>query len=165
MEKIDRQIERAGRGEHAYVGAKMNSLTDKHIIDKLVEASCAGVKIELVVRGSCCLVAGVPGETENITVRSIVGRYLEQSRIYIFGDDDVYISSADFMTRNTTRRVEVAAPIYDEDIKRRILNIFRVLMTDNVKARIQLPDGQYVRAATGEESINAQKYFETMENR
>ena len=85
------------------------------------------------VRGSCCLIAGVPGVTDNITVRSIVGRYLEHSRIYIFGNDDVYIASADFMTRNTTRRVEVATPIYDEDIKKRVLHIFNVLMSDNVK--------------------------------
>lgn len=165
LDKIDEQIELAKQGKPAYVGAKMNSLTDKRIIEKLMEASQAGVDIELVVRGSCCLIAGVQGVTERITVRSIVGRYLEHSRIYIFGNDDVYIASADFMTRNTTRRVEVAAPVYDEDIKKRVLHIFNVIMSDNVKARIQMADGQYVRAAAEGEPLNAQQYFEVMENR
>ena len=159
MERIDGQIELAKKGKPAYVGAKMNSLTDKCIIEKLMEASQAGVEVELIVRGSCCLIAGVPGVTDNITVRSIVGRYLEHSRIYIFGNDDVYIASADFMTRNTTRRVEVAAPVYDEDIKKRILHIFHVLMADNVKARIQLADGQYIKAFRETEPLNAQSYF------
>lgn len=165
LDKIDEQIELAKQGKPAYVGAKMNSLTDKRIIEKLMEASQAGVDIELIVRGSCCLIAGVQGVTERITVRSIVGRYLEHSRIYIFGNDDVYIASADFMTRNTTRRVEVAAPVYDEDIKKRVLHIFNVIMSDNVKARIQMADGQYVRAAADGEPLNAQQYFEVMENR
>ena len=130
-----------------------------------MEASQAGVDVELVVRGSCCLIAGVPGVTDNITVRSIVGRYLEHSRIYIFGNDDVYIASADFMTRNTTRRVEVATPIYDEDIKKRVLHIFNVLMSDNVKARVQMADGQYIHAVQTGEPVNAQKCFESAENR
>ena len=164
--KIDMQIEKAKCGQKAYVGAKMNSLTDKVIIEKLIEASQAGVEVELIVRGSCCLVAGVPGYTENVTVRSIVGRYLEHSRIYIFGSDDIFISSADFMTRNTTKRVEVAAPVYDEDLKRRILHIFDVLMSDNVKARVQQPDGSYMRAEPDAENpINAQEMFQTEENR
>lgn len=165
LSKMDEQIALAKRGEPGYIGAKMNSLTDKRIIEKLMEASQAGVDIELIVRGSCCLIAGVPGATDHITVRSIVGRYLEHSRIYIFGNDEVYIASADFMTRNTTRRVEVATPIYDEDIKKRVLHIFDVIMSDNVKARIQMADGQYVHAVQNGELINAQKYFETMENR
>ena len=165
LSKMDEQIALAKRGEPGYIGAKMNSLTDKRIIEKLMEASQAGVDIELIVRGSCCLIAGVPGATDHITVRSIVGRYLEHSRIYIFGNDEVYIASADFMTRNTTRRVEVATPIYDEDIKNRVLHIFNVIMSDNVKARIQMADGQYVHAVQDGELINAQKYFETMENR
>lgn len=165
LDKMDEQIALAKRGEPGYIGAKMNSLTDKRIIEKLMEASQAGVDIELIVRGSCCLIAGVPGVTDHITVRSIVGRYLEHSRIYIFGNDEVYIASADFMTRNTTRRVEVATPIYDEDIKKRVLHIFNVIMSDNVKARVQMADGQYVRAVQDGEPINAQKYFETMENR
>lgn len=165
LSKMDEQIALAKRGEPGYIGAKMNSLTDKRIIEKLMEASQAGVDIELIVRGSCCLIAGVPGATDHITVRSIVGRYLEHSRIYIFGNNEVYIASADFMTRNTTRRVEVATPIYDEDIKKRVLHIFDVIMSDNVKARIQMADGQYVHAVQDGELINAQKYFETMENR
>lgn len=165
LEKMDEQIALAKRGEPGYIGAKMNSLTDKCIIEKLMEASQAGVDIELIVRGSCCLIAGVPGATDHITVRSIVGRYLEHSRIYIFGNDEVYIASADFMTRNTTRRVEVATPIYDEDIKKRVLHIFNVIMSDNVKARVQMADGQYVHAVQNGEPVNAQKYFETMENR
>lgn len=117
LDMIDYEIEEARLGKEAYIGVKVNSLTDKKIIDKLVEASKAGVKIDMVVRGICCLKAGVEGETENIHIRSIVGRYLEHSRIYIFGPesrDKMYIASADFMTRNTLRRVEVAAPIYDE---------------------------------------------------
>ncbi|MCD8218124.1 MAG: polyphosphate kinase 1 [Clostridiales bacterium] len=166
LDKIDIEIARAKAGEPAYVGAKMNSLTDKVIIEKLIEASCAGVKIDLVVRGACCLIAGVWGKTENISIRSIVGRYLEHSRIYIFGQEDpeVYISSADFMTRNTTRRVEAATPVFDEEIKERVLSIFRVLMADNVKARVQLADGTYVRAAAGGEPLNAQEYFMVVGN-
>lgn len=167
LQKIDHQITLAQEGKPAYVGAKMNSLTDKTIIDKFIEASQAGVKIELIVRGSCCLIAGVPGMTENVTVRSIVGRYLEHSRIYIFGaeDPEMYISSADFMTRNTIHRVEVAAPVYDEDVKIRILHIFRTLMADNVKARVQLSNGEYTRAAAGGDPLCAQDYFQKTGNR
>ena len=165
IDKIDAEITKVQDGNAGYIGVKMNSLTDKRIIEKLMEASQAGVDVELVVRGSCCLIAGVPGVTDNITVRSIVGRYLEHSRIYIFGNDDVYIASADFMTRNTTRRVEVATPIYDEDIKKRVLHIFNVLMSDNVKARVQMADGQYVHAVQTGEPVNAQKCFESAENR
>ncbi len=161
LDKIDAQIERAREGRSAYVGAKTNSLTDKVIMEKLIEASQAGVKVDLVVRGACCLIAGVPGLTENISVRSIVGRYLEHSRIYIFGEEEpeVYISSADFMTRNTTKRVEVAAPLYDEDIRDRVLHIFKILMADNVKARVQMADGSYVRIRTDGEPLIAQDYF------
>ena len=159
LDKIDEQIALAREGEPAYVGAKMNSLTDKCIIDKLIMASQAGVKIELIVRGSCCLIAGVPGYTENIIVRSIVGRYLEHSRIYIFGQNEVYIASADFMTRNTIHRVEAAIPVLDPDLKARVLEMFDILMADNVKARIQMADGQYVRAQAGEVQVNAQEYF------
>jgi len=167
LDKIDVQIARARNGQSAYVGAKMNSLTDKVIIEKLIEASCAGVRIELVVRGACCFIAGVPGKTENVAIRSIVGRYLEHSRIYLFGEEDpeVYIASADFMTRNTTRRVEVATPVFDEDIKERVIRIFRVLMADNVKARMQLADGTYTHVKSGEEPLNAQEYFMEAGNR
>ncbi|MCD8299963.1 MAG: polyphosphate kinase 1 [Clostridiales bacterium] len=161
LEKVDAQIGLAHAGKPAYVGAKTNSLTDKVIMDKLIEASQAGVKVELVVRGACCLIAGVPGLTENISVRSIVGRYLEHSRIYIFGKEDpeVFISSADFMTRNTTKRVEVAAPVYDSEIRDRVLNIFKILMADNVKARVQMADGSYERMRTDEPPLIAQEYF------
>ena len=114
---LDEEIAHARNGEEAYAGFKLNSLTDKKIIDKLIEASEAGVKIDMVVRGICCLIPGVEGKTENIRIISIVGRFLEHSRIYIFGNSKrrkYYIASADFMTRNTVRRVEVAAPVYDE---------------------------------------------------
>ena len=151
---IDAEIARARRGEDAYVGVKINSLTDRVIIDKLVQASCEGVKIDLIVRGICCLIAGVPGLTENIRVISIVGRFLEHSRIYIFGRGEhakVYIASADFMTRNTLRRVEVAAPILDEGIKARVIDMFNLQLTDNVQARMMRPDGSYSRRAPGEE--------------
>lgn len=155
---IDNEIAAAEKGEPAYIGLKLNSLTDKVLMDKLIEASMAGVKIEMVIRGICCLVSGFPDRTENITVTSIVGRYLEHSRIYIFGTDErmkLYISSADFMTRNTIRRVEVAAPVLDAKLKARIYGIFRVMLADNVKARIQLPDGSYVHKSELEEYKNA----------
>jgi polyphosphate kinase len=150
-ELIDRQIARAKNGKPGFVGLKMNSLTDKLLIDKLIEASQAGVKIDMAVRGICCLVSGVPGYTENVRIISIVGRFLEHSRIYIFGshdtddDPDIYISSADFMTRNTVRRIEVAAPVLDPAIKKRILGMFSLMFLDNLKARIQMPDGTYKR--------------------
>lgn len=158
---IDEQITLAKSGQPAYIGAKMNSLTDKTLIDKLIEASVAGVEIDLIIRGISCLVAGVPGYTENITVTSIVGRFLEHSRIYIFGASDkkVYISSADFMTRNTTRRVEVAAPVLDTKIKEKILDIFKIMQRDNVKARCQQPDGTYKKKELSGVPLNSQEYF------
>lgn len=146
VEMIDEEIRIAKSGQPAYVGAKINSLSDKVIIDKLIEASQAGVKIELIVRGICCLIAGVEGYTENISVTSIVGRYLEHSRIYMFGTKKrrkMYISSADYMTRNTVKRVEVAAPILDSDIKKKIEGMFTAMLADNVKARVQGKDGEY----------------------
>ncbi|MFR1501766.1 MAG: polyphosphate kinase 1, partial [Ruminococcus sp.] len=161
-DRIDVEIEKAKAGQPAYIGLKVNSLTDKYLIDKLIEASQAGVKIEMIIRGICCLIAGIPGQTENITIRSIVGRYLEHTRIYIFGagnQADVYIASADWMTRNTIRRVEVGAPIYDKDIKSRILSMFRIMMQDNVKARIQQPDGSYKKVQSNASPLNAQEYF------
>ena len=164
IDYIDGEIASARSSGEGYIGLKLNSLTDKVLIDKLIEASCAGVKIEMVIRGISCLVAGVSGLTENITVRSIVGRYLEHSRIYIFGKGDrqrIYISSADFMTRNTIRRVEVAAPVKSPELRKRVLHIFDIMMRDNVKARIQLPDGTYKRISPteGEEALTAQQYF------
>ncbi len=160
LKMIDDEIAIAKDGQPAYIGVKINSLTDKKIIDKLVEASKAGVKIELIVRGICCLLAGIPGETENIHIRSIVGRFLEHSRIYMFGTPDrdkIYIASADFMTRNTLRRVEVATPIYDEKIKQRIRDMFGLMMKDNMQARIQQPDGTYMKQNRDAEEINSQE--------
>ncbi len=156
---MDEQIAIAKAGGQGYVGAKLNSLTDKVIIDKLIECSQAGVRVELVIRGISCLVAGVKKVTENVTIRSIVGRYLEHARIYIFGsgeDKRVYISSADYMTRNTTRRVEVAAPVLDEQIKKRVLDIFALQLRDNVKARVMQSDGIYKRAERGDTAVDAQ---------
>ncbi|MGN0595497.1 MAG: polyphosphate kinase 1, partial [Hominimerdicola sp.] len=162
VEMMDNEIAIAKNGGEGYVGAKLNSLTDKVLIDKIIECSQAGVKVELVIRGISCLIAGVEGVTENVQIRSIVGRYLEHARIYIFGSGvrkQVYISSADYMTRNTTRRVEVAAPVLDEEIKKRVLDIFDTQMSDNVKARIMQPDGTYVRAVQEGPVIDAQKRF------
>ena len=162
LDMIDEEIAHARAGEPAYIGLKMNSLTDKKIMEKLVEASCAGVRIDMVIRGICCLIPQVPGKTENIHVRSIVGRFLEHSRIYIFGSEGrekIYIASADFMTRNTLRRVEVAAPVYDEEIKARLLEMFRIMLKDNQQARQENGEGIYRILPTDEEPLNAQEYF------
>ncbi|MCI9125779.1 MAG: polyphosphate kinase 1 [Eubacterium sp.] len=160
LEMIDTEIIKAQNGKTGYIGLKMNSLTDKTIINKLIEASKAGVKIDMVIRGICCLVAGIKGETENITVRSIVGRFLEHSRIYIFGergDERIYISSADFMTRNMMRRIEVAVPIYDNNIKIRIWEMFHKLLNDNVNALEMKTDGMYEKVTCHGEEINSQQ--------
>ncbi len=162
IEMIDNEIAAAKRGEDAFIGLKLNSLTDKTLMDKLVEASQSGVKVRMVIRGICCLVAGIEGLTENIEITSIVGRYLEHSRIYIFGTPDrrkIYISSADFMTRNTLRRVEVAVPIYDNHVRNRIMHIFDVLIRDNVKARKMSPDGTYTHVKTEGEPVDSQSAF------
>ncbi len=165
LEMIDEQIEIAKNGGKGYFAAKINSLNDKSIIDKLVEASQAGVKIDLLVRGICCIIPKVEGYTENITVRSIVGRFLEHSRIFMFGKDTkeqkIYIGSADFMSRNTIRRVEVAIPVEDERLKKRIRDMFNIMMSDNVKARELQSNGRYVRVESqeGEELLNSQEYF------
>lgn len=159
---IDEEIAHAKAGEPAYIGVKINSLTDKKIIDKLVEASQAGVKIDMVIRGICCLQSGILGKTDNIRILSIVGRYLEHSRIYIFGTeerDKIYISSADFMTRNTLRRVEIAVPILDEKLKCRVREMFITMLSDNVKARVQQPDGTYRLPKYVESPLNSQEYF------
>ena len=157
---MEREIEQARQGRAAYLGFKLNGLTDKLIIDKLIEASRAGVKVDLMIRGICCLIGGVPGWTENIRVHSIVGRYLEHARIYLFGLGErrqVYISSADFMTRNTTRRVEVAVPIYDPALRTHLEQMFQDQFRDTAKGRVQQPDGQYLRAEG--ELFNAQEHF------
>ena len=162
LEMIDEEIEHARHEEPAYVGVKLNSLTDKKIIDKLAEASKAGVKIDLVIRGICCLLPEIPEKTENIRVISIVGRFLEHSRIYIFGTEErskVYIASADFMTRNTVRRVEVAAPVEDVRLKECLLKDFRIMLNDNVQARKMNPDGNYTRIRNNKEPLSAQEYF------
>ena len=160
---IDEQIAVARAGGEAYIGVKINSLTDKAIIDRLIQASQEGVSIDLIVRGICCLIPGVPGKTENIRVISIVGRFLEHSRIYIFGRGEaakVYIGSADFMTRNTLRRVEVAAPIRDAALRDRLLSMFDTMLRDNVQARRMQPDGVYRRLEPGEDApLNAQEAF------
>ena len=163
LDRIDREIKLTKEGKKGYLGFKLNSLTDKRIIDKLIEASQAGVQIDMVVRGICCLQPGIPGYTDHIRIISIVGRYLEHSRIYIFGTGDreeIYISSADFMTRNTLRRVEVASPVYDPDIRARILDMFDTMLRDNVQAREMGADGLYRRLTPGENApLNSQEYF------
>lgn len=159
---IDEEIKHAKAGEQAYIGLKMNSLTDKRIMNKLVEASCAGVHIDMVIRGICCLIPGVKGQTENIHIISIVGRFLEHSRIYIFGTQErarIYISSADFMTRNTLRRVEVAAPIEDPDIRMQIQEMFVTMLSDNRKARIMNNKGIYKIEPSDNAPLNSQEVF------
>ena len=162
LDMIDEEIAHARQGEEAYVGVKINSLTDKVIIDKLIEASQAGVKIEMIVRGICCLIPGVDGYTENIKVVSIVGRYLEHSRIYRFGTKErekVYIASADFMTRNTVKRVEVAAPILDERLRERLDWMFDTMMNDDEKGKLLTAKGKYVDRSLNEEKVNSQEVF------
>lgn len=159
---LDEEIAHARNGEEAYAGFKLNSLTDKKIIDKLIEASEAGVKIDMVVRGICCLIPGVEGKTENIRIISIVGRFLEHSRIYIFGNSKrrkYYIASADFMTRNTVRRVEVAAPVYDERLQNKLQDMFDIMLADNQKARYLDAEGNYHRVINEEAPLNSQEYF------
>lgn len=162
VEMMNHEIQLAKAGKEAYIGLKLNSLTDKVLIDKMIECSQAGVRVDCVIRGISCLVAGVEGMTENIHIRSIVGRYLEHARIYIFGKGErqkIYISSADFMTRNTLKRIEVAAPVLDEKIKNKILDIFNTQMNDNVKARIQQPDASYSRSEISQSAVSAQELF------
>ncbi len=160
IEKIEEQIQKQKNGETAYIGLKMNSLTDKRIIDKLIDASKAGVKIDMIVRGICCLIPGVEGETENIHVISVVGRFLEHSRIYIFGKGEeaqYYIGSADFMTRNTVKRVEVAAPVYSERLKKRLQDLFDLMLSDNKKARKEDAKGTYSVVECKGQPINSQE--------
>ncbi len=156
---IDQEIRAAKQGLSAEMTVKINSLTDKDIIDRLIKASMAGVKIRMIVRGICCLRAGVPGYTDNIRVVSIVGRFLEHSRVYVFEREEqsmMFISSADFMTRNTERRVEVAAPILDSKIKERIMAMLELEFSDNVKAQYLLPNGEYVRVQNDRPPIDSQ---------
>lgn len=160
IEKIEEQIKKQKNGETAYIGLKMNSLTDKRIIDKLIDASKAGVKIDMIIRGICCLIPGVEGETENIHVISVVGRFLEHSRIYIFGNGEeaqYYIGSADFMTRNTVKRVEVAAPVYSERLKKCLQDLFDLMLSDNKKARKEDAKGAYSVVECKGQPINSQE--------
>ena len=160
IDMIDEEIEHRKNGEDAYIGLKLNSLTDKKIIDKLVEASKAGVHIDMIIRGISCLIPGVKGQTENIRIISIVGRFLEHSRIYIFGYGErrkYYISSADFMTRNTVKRVEVASPVYDPAIRARIQGIFDLMLSDNKKAREENAEGVYTLVKCDGEPVNSQE--------
>ena len=153
---MDEQI---AKGKDGYILLKFNSLTDIDVIAKLQEASCAGVTVEMIVRGICCLLPGVPGHTENITVTSIVGRFLEHSRIYVFGRGDeekMYISSADLMTRNTERRVEIACPIDNPAVRTRLHDILYAMQHDTVKARVLQPDGTYCKKPAVQDPICAQ---------
>lgn len=162
LQAIDEQIERAQSHQNAFIALKMNSMTDVQIMEKLQKASCAGVKIHMIIRGICCILPGIEGQTENIEVHSIVGRFLEHSRIYWFGpkeDCKVYISSADFMTRNTEKRVEVASPILDVSCKALVMKYFEDQWRDNVKTRIILPDGSYTAINSTDEPYDYQDAY------
>ena len=161
---IKRETEFAKEGKKAFIKAKMNSLCDQGIIAALYEASAAGVKTDLVVRGICCLKTGMPGISENITVRSIVGNFLEHSRIFYFhnnGFEEVFMGSADWMPRNLDKRVEILFPVEDEELKQEVIHILDIQLTDNTKARIMQPDGSYIipNTAPGTQKICAQEYF------
>lgn len=162
IEMIEEEITYQKSGGEGYIGVKVNSLTDKVLIEKLIEASQAGVKIEMIVRGICCLIPGIKGFTENITVISIVGRFLEHSRIYRFGRGErerVYIASADFMTRNTVRRVEVAAPVLDSEVRSQVCDMFDTMMKDDEKGKLLDENGQYVDRELGKGKLDSQEYF------
>ena len=163
LEKIKEEGRKAEEGRGGYIGLKLNALTDKDIIDALILASQKGVVIQLLIRGICCLIPGIPGKTENIRVHSIVGRFLEHSRIYRFGqgeEEEIYIASADFMTRNTLRRVEVAAPVYDEHCRARVREIFDLGFKDTEKGKWLLSDGFYHDPeGLGEERFDSQDFF------
>ena len=161
LDEMDRQIERAKRGERASMILKNNSLNDPQIIEKISEASCAGVRVDMIIRGICCVRAGVPGKTDNVHIRSIVGRYLEHSRIYCFGDGDdmhIYIASGDFLTRNTERRVEVGVRVEDPRIASQLRGILDLQLRDTVNARVMQPNGNYVRIkpAPGQPPVDSQ---------
>ena len=163
LRMINRETEHARAGREAHIMAKMNSLCDKEIISALYDASCAGVKIELIVRGICCLKAGVPGLSENISVRSIVGNFLEHSRIFYFFNDaspEVYMGSADWMPRNLDRRVEILFPVEDENLKEKVIHILKLELEDNVKAHLLQPDGSYEKVdKRGKVLVNSQDQF------
>ena len=158
MHHLENEI---AKGENGYILCKFNSLTDKDFIEKFIEASQKGVKVDLIIRGISCLLPGIKGQSENIRIRSIVGRFLEHPRVYVFGKDNpiMYISSADLMTRNTENRVEIATPILDSEIKERILKYLEVQMKDNVGARLMNSSGEYEKINEDEEEFSSQKYF------
>ena len=159
LQLMDEEIKKGPRGR---VIMKMNSLTDVDFIAKVAEASRAGVKVDLIVRGICCILPGVPGYTDNLTVSSIVGRYLEHPRIFCFGtgaDQKIYIGSADMMTRNTEKRVEVACPVLDDAVRRQISYYMDVMLADNVKARVLQSDGTYKKKPITEHRVNSQEHF------
>lgn len=165
LDMIDDEIAHVKNGEEGYIGIKINSLTDKVIINKLIEASQNGVKIEMIVRGICCLIPGVKGYTENIKVVSIVGRFLEHSRIYRFGTKErekVYIASADFMTRNTVRRVEVAAPVLDKKLREKLDWMFQTMMNDDEKGKCLTEKGNYADRSLNSVKMNSQELFYAM---
>ena len=161
MRGLDREIQRALAGEPARVFFKLNSLTDREVIDKIAEASCAGVRVDMIIRGISCLKPGVPGKTENVHVRSIVGRFLEHARVYAFGVDSdmIYLSSADMMTRNTEHRVEIAFPVLDPTCRALVHEYMGMQLQDNVKARSLTSDGTWVpvERAEGEKPFNSQE--------
>jgi len=162
IEKINREIDKAKNNRPASIIMKMNSLTDRELIDMLSEASNAGVKIKLIIRSICCLIPGLPGKTENIEIISIVSRFLEHSRIFCFGngeDVSIYLSSGDLMTRNTEKRVEVAFPIEDLTLKKQIMHMLDIMFNDNVKARKINDKGDYEKIIDGDDLIDSQKYF------
>lgn len=164
ISKIHEEIEKAKNGKNACIIMKMNSLTDRELIDLLKKASKAGVKVNLIIRGICCILPGIPDITENIRVISIVGRFLEHSRIYCFGEDDdraIYLSSADLMTRNTEKRVEIGFPIEDAKLKKRIIKMVELMLSDNVKAREIDSNGDYNKIAYTGEPISSQDIFMT----
>jgi polyphosphate kinase len=161
LELLDQEI---CKGPSGCIRIKANSLTERDLIDKLAEASQAGVKIHLILRGICCLRPGIPGKTDRITVTSIVGRFLEHSRIFCFGPDEdcrIYLSSADLMTRNLTRRVEIACPVLDPDLQKQILGLWEILTKDNQKARIRMPDGTYQKITAGRDPIDSQQWLQS----
>ena len=162
--EIQGEIEKAQNGQETSIFLKMNSLTDRQLIDALKDASQAGVKIKMIIRGICCILPGIKGKTENIEVISVVGRFLEHSRVYCFGTGDemkMYISSADWMTRNTENRVEIAAPIYDRKIKESIYDTLCIMWKDNLKARILQSNGTYKKPEIkeGDELLDCQNYL------
>ncbi|NSF17801.1 polyphosphate kinase 1 [Coprococcus comes] len=159
LSMMDEEIK---KGTNGRIIMKMNSVTDVDFIQKVSEASNAGVKVDLIVRGICCILPGVKGYTENLRVTSIVGRYLEHPRIFLFGtgaDQKIYIGSADMMTRNTEKRVEVACPVYDETIRKQLTHMLKIMLADNVKARELKSDGKYYMKEKGTSKVNSQEYF------